>query len=125
MTPSRKPEQGASPESSQRPTPGRPDRRKHRWDFGFRKHGDLDRRAALALGALLVAAWLVAVLYLTLSSYTLLRARHVQALRQELLSLQQENALLEERIGERLWMVIQSVPNLGFVPATHLEFVGP
>lgn len=107
------------------PSPSRPSRQGQGWIFGWRKGGDLNRRAALAVGGLLVLIWLVGSFYLALSSYALLRARYVQGLREELLRLQQENALLEERIGERLFMVIQAVPQTGFVPATQIEVVDP
>lgn len=113
------------PENGHSLPTGRSARREEKGRSGFRKSGDLDRRAVLSLGLALAAAWLMAVLYLGLSSYVLLRARHIQALREELLRLQQENAVLEERIGERLLMVIQAVPNLGFVPAAQTEFVSP
>lgn len=106
-------------------TGGPPAQRERKWGFGFQKHGDLDRRAALLLGAVLVVTWLVATMYLGLSSYVLLRARHVQAMREELLQLQRENAFLEERISERLLTVIQAVPSLGFVPAIQMEVVSP
>ncbi len=120
-----KPEAGPPLENGRRPTPGHSSRGKPGWTFGWREGGDLDRRAALALGALLIATWLVATMYLALSSYTLLRARHVQALREELLSLQQENAFLEERISERLSAVIRMAAGMGFVPAAEMEVVSP
>lgn len=106
-------------------TAGQSARRERKWNFGLRKSGDLDHRTALVLGAALATAGLVAMLYLGLSSYILLRARHIQALREELLRLQQENAFLEQRISERLKTVIQAVPHLGFVPATQTEIVSP
>lgn len=119
---SQRPETVQPPRDARPPAPGRPGA--SGWAFGWRKGGDLDRRAALALGAVLTVAWLVAAAYLALSSYTLLRARHVQSLREELLSLQQENASLEARIGERLSAVIQTVAGMGFVPAA-VEIVSP
>lgn len=99
-------------------------RRKEGWDFGFRKGGDLNHKGALFLSGLLVSTWLLALLYLSLVSYTMIQARYVQNLREELIQLQIENAVLEQQMGEALRGLLQQVAGMGFVPAP-VEFLGP
>lgn len=102
----------------------RPHRRKG-WDFGFRQGGDLNREGAALLFGLLVLVGLLAALYLALVSYTALHALHVQELRDTLIQLQAENALLERQIGEWHQGLLQKAIQMGFVPASQVETVGP
>lgn len=97
------------------------------WDFGFRKGSDLSRRAALFLLLLLVLVWLVAGAYLVLVSQTMVAARRVQGLREELARLQKENALLEQRIAkiQTVERLRRAAEEMGFVPAIQVEFVEP
>jgi len=105
--------------------PLRPRRRGKGWDFGFRKGGDLNRQGALFLFGLLVIGWLLISLYLGLISYTTIQARHVQDLRETLLQIQADNALLEQQIGEKQRGLFQQAIQMGFVPASQVEIVGP
>lgn len=104
--------------------PPRP-RRPRGWDFGFRQGGDLNRKGAVLLFGLLVMVGLLAALYLALVSYTALQALHVQELRDTLIRLQAENALLEERLGEWHKGLLEKAVQMGFVPASQMETVGP
>jgi cell division protein FtsL len=97
------------------------------WDFGFKRGGDLSQRTAKLLLVLLLVIWLVAGIYLVVVSQTMIAARRIQALRDELAYLQKENAILEEAIADRL-----SVANLwwaaendGLSPSNQVEFVEP
>lgn len=112
------------PEKAESPTPRRPRRRRAIWDFGFRKGGDLNRKGALFLFGLLALAWLLASLYLSLVSYTMIQARYVQNLREDLVQLQIDNALLEQQIGKAQRDLLQRIAGMGFIPAP-VEFVGP
>ncbi len=108
--------------------PPRPVRRSHRrktiWDFGFREGGDLNRKGALFLFGLFALLWLLALVYLSLTSYTMIQARYVQNLREQLIQLQIDNAVLEQQIGEAQRNLLQRVVGMGFVPAL-VEFVSP
>jgi len=93
---------------------------------GFRKNGaDLNRRAALTLLLIFVVVWLVMASYLVLVSQTLVTARHVQGLRDELDRLYKENAALEQQIAARQAVseLLRQAESLGFSPATKIEFV--
>ena len=105
--------------------PLRPRRRGKGWDFGFRKGGDLNRQGALFLFILLVISWLLTSLYLGLVSYTTVQARHVQDLRETLIQIQVDNAFLEQQIGEKQRGLFQQAIQMGFVPASQVEIVGP
>ena len=105
--------------------PLRPRRRGKGWDFGFRRGGDLNRQGALFLFSLLVIGCLLISLYLGLVSYTTIRARHIQDLRETLLQIQADNALLEQQIGEKQRGLFQQAIQMGFVPASQVEIVGP
>lgn len=100
-------------------------RRQKGWDFGFRQGGDLNREGAMLLFGLLVMVGVLAALYLALVSYTALQALHVQELRDTLIQLQAENALLERQIGERHKGLLEKAVQMGFVPASQVETVGP
>lgn len=121
-------EKPPSPEielSPERPSPLRRSRqRKATWDFGFRKGGDLNRKGALFLFGLLALAWLLALLYLSLVSYTMIQARYVQNLRETLIQLQIGNAVLEQQIGEIQRDLLQRIAGMGFIPAP-VEFLSP
>ncbi len=126
MTKKRNPEEVESPvkgEMPSRPRPSRP--RKGGWDFGFRKGGDLNSRGALFLLGLLIVSGLLASLYLGLVSYTTIQARHVQDLRETLLQIQADNAFLEQQIGEKQKGLFQQAIQMGFIPASQVEVVGP
>jgi len=103
----------------------RPRRRGKGWDFGFRKGGDLNRQGALFLFISLVISYLLISLYLGLVSYTMIQARHVQDLRETLLQIQVDNAFLEQQIGEKQKGLFQQAIQMGFVPASQVEIVGP
>jgi hypothetical protein len=121
----RKPEDVRSPGDNRPAGPPRPHRRGKGWDFGFRTGGDLNHRGALFLFGLLMVSGLLASLYLGLVSYTLLKARHVQDLREMLLQTQAVNATLEKQIGEKQQNLLQQAIQMGFVPASQVETVGP
>jgi hypothetical protein len=74
---------------------------------------------------LLVIGWLLISLYLGLVSYTAIQARRVQDLRETLLQIQADNALLEQQIGEKQRGLFQQAIQMGFVPASRVEIVGP
>lgn len=97
------------------------------WDFGFRKGSDLSRRAVLFLLLLMVMVWLVAGAYLVLVSQTMMAARRLQALRDEVVRLQKENALFERLLAEMqaVERLRQEAVKMGFAPAARLEFVEP
>lgn len=103
----------------------RPPRRRKGWDFGFRKGGDLNHRGALFLSIVLIVGGLLASFYLGLVSYTTLKARHIQDLREMLLQTQGINATLEKRIGEKQQNLFQQAIGKGFIPASQVETVGP
>ncbi len=114
-----------SPGSDRPAGPPRPRRRGKGWDFGFRKGGDLNHQGALFLFGLLMLSGLLASLYLGLVSYTNLKARHVQNLRETLLQIQAVNAALERQIGEKQQNLFRQAIQMGFVPASQVETVGP
>ncbi len=121
----RKPEDVRSSNSGRPAGPPRPYRRGKGWDFGFRRGGDLNRQGALFLFGLLILSGLLASLYLGLVSYTTLQARRVQDLRETLLQIQAINATLEKQIGEKQQNLLQQAIQMGFVPASQLETIGP
>ncbi len=126
MEKARSPEKTESLPGSDRPpmAPRRGSRRRAIWDFGFRKGGDLNRKGALFLFGLLTLAWLLSLLYLSLVSYTMIQARYLQNLREQLIRLQIDNAVLEQQIGEAHRDLLERVAGMGFVPAL-VEFLGP
>ncbi|MGQ9467349.1 MAG: hypothetical protein ACUVSG_06860 [Anaerolineae bacterium] len=121
----RKPEDVRSPGDNRPAGYPRPHRRGKGWDFGFRQGGDLNRWGALFLFGLLIVSGLLASLYLGLVSYTTMKARHVQDLREMLLQTQAINATLEKRIGEKQQNLFQQALGHGFIPASQVERVGP
>lgn len=95
------------------------------WEFGFRKGADLDRRAALLLLLLLLLVWLLGMVYLMLVSRTVVEARHIQDLRDQLTSLRQDNAAIEQKIAQMQAVegLLQTARGMGLTPASRLEFV--
>jgi len=96
-------------------------------NFGFKKGLDLSRRAALLLLLLIVLVWLVAAAYLVLVSQTMVAARRVQGLRDQLIALYKENADLERQIAMRqsVERLLSKAEEMGFGPPTRLELVEP
>lgn len=126
MTKKRNLEEVKSPVKGEMPSRPRPSRkRRGGWDFGFRKGGDLNYKGALLLLGLLIISGLLASLYLGLVSYTTIQARHVQDLRETLLQIQADNAFLEQQIGEKQRGLFQQAIQMGFIPASQVEVVGP
>lgn len=121
----RKPEDVRSSGNDRPAGPLRPRRRGKGWDFGFRQGGDLNRQGALFLLGLLILSGLLASLYLGLVSYTALKARHIQDLRERLVQIQAVNARLEQQIGEKQRDLLQWATRMRFVPASQVETVGP
>jgi hypothetical protein len=97
------------------------------WSFGFKRGPELSRRAALFLLLLVLFVWLVAAAYLLLVSQTMIAARRVQDLRDQLICLCKENAALEREIAERQTVegLLREAEAMGFVPTARLEFVEP
>lgn len=98
------------------------------WNFGFRQGDDLSPQAATLVLAVLLAIWLIAAVYLVLVSQTMVTARRVQLLRDELSYWQEQNARLEEQIATRLNVheLMRSAERQGLVfPAAQVDFVEP
>lgn len=98
------------------------------WNFGFRQDDDLSPQAATLVLAVLLAIWLIAAAYLVLVSQTMVTARRVQALRDELSYWQEQNALLEAQIADRVDVheLLRAAEGQGLAfPATQIDFVEP
>jgi len=88
---------------------------------------ELTRRAAVLILLLTLVIWLVLGAYLVLVSQTLVAARRVQGLRDELNALYKENAALEQQIAARqvVSVLLQQAEAQGFLPATRIEYLEP
>jgi|YNPNPStandDraft_1061719.scaffolds.fasta_scaffold08134_4 beta-lactamase regulating signal transducer with metallopeptidase domain len=98
------------------------------WNFGFRQGEGLSSQAATLVLAVILAIWLVAAAYLVLVSQTMVAARRVQLLRDELSYWQEQNAHLEEQIATRVDVreLMRSAESQGLVfPAAQVDFVEP
>ena len=71
------------------------------------------------------AVWLIAAAHLGLVSWTMVSARRVQNLRDDLARLQRDNALLERRVArmESVSRLLAEAEAEGFVLPSHVEFV--
>ena len=93
---------------------------------GFRRQGaDLSRRSAQFLLFLVTVVWLIAAAHLGLVSWTMVAARRVQNLRDDLARLQRDNAILEHRVAqmESVSYLLAEAEAEGFVFPTRVEFV--
>jgi len=90
-----------------------------------RGRSDLGRRAMVYLAVLIVVLTLLAALYLRLVSQTAAMGRRIEALRQELLILQQENQELEVEVAEAssAEALLERARMLGFKAAEQIEFL--
>lgn len=86
---------------------------------------EMDSRTVMALLALVAALTLTAALYLTLTSRTAARGRHIEQLRAKLSHLKSENQQLEVKTAEKstISTLMDRAAALGFVPAEQVEFL--
>ncbi len=97
------------------------------WNFSLRPGAEMGPRTATFMLAMLVVVWLVGGAYLLLVSETMVTARHIQALRDELAYWYKENAALEAEIARRtnVQELMRLARQEGFALPEEVVFVEP